>query len=393
MVVRAACTFVFLAAIASIAACTAKTPTPADESKDAGEDPVFILDSGEVPSCLESDLDGDGFGTNALCTMVDCNDGNIGIYPGAFEACNDLDDDCDGEKDEELGETPCGAGTCARTVPNCANGRPQACTPGQGVAELCNNLDDDCDGTADEELPGETCGTGACARTAFCVNGAYEACVPGAAAGETCNRIDDDCDGVVDNGFGATVVNSTYTALRALHAQCDGAGQRLGSDCNAAMHRLCAQNGCTTTGFGPLENSGDTAIVGCVVAAALIDTPFATLAQHHPPCDGAQERLGSNCNAAIHRYCVSMGFTSGFGPLEQSVTNALVGCVAAPKAQTVETTYTVLSGHHAGCTQASRIGPDCNAAINRFCASSGFSTGYGPVENSGDVAFVTCVSP
>jgi hypothetical protein len=342
---------------------------------------------------LESDLDGDGFGTNTLCTMIDCDETNIAIYPGAFEACNDLDDDCDGDKDEELGETPCGAGTCARVVANCAGGRPQACTPGQGMPEMCNGLDDDCDGAFDEELAGQTCGTGACARTANCVNGTFEQCVPGAAVAEACNRVDDDCDGVADNGFGATVVASTYSVLRTHHPPCDGNGQRLGPDCNAAMHRFCASNGCSTTGFGPLENSGDTAIVGCVVASGLFDTPFATLAQHQPPCDGTQERMGPTCNSAIHRYCTSMGFASGFGPLEQSPASALIGCLSAEKAQTLETSYTVLSGHHGGCTQASRIGPDCNAAINRFCTSSGFSTGYGPVENSGDVAYVTCVSP
>lgn len=381
----------FLAA--ALASCTADTEPPADGSQSDAGVIVELPDSGEPPSCLESDFDGDGYGTSAACAVIDCEDRNLGIYPGAFEACNGLDDDCDEAIDEELGETPCGTGVCARSVPNCVNGRPQACTPGAGTPELCNNLDDDCNGSIDDGVAGETCGVGACARTAACVNGGFEMCTPGASSGESCNRADDDCDGTIDNGFRAVVINSTYSALRLRHAQCDGAGQRMGPDCNAAIHRFCAGEGCSTTGFGPLENSGDTSIVGCVVAGALLDTPFAALAQHHPPCDGAGQRIGPDCNAAIHRYCLSMGFASGFGPLEQGASTALVGCVTAAQATVLETSYTVLSGHHDGCNAGTRIGPACNAAINRFCASSGFSTGYGPVENSGDVAFVTCVSP
>jgi hypothetical protein len=39
-----------------------------------------------------------------------------------------------------------------------------------------------------------------------------------------------------------------------------------------------------------------------------------------------------------------------------------------------------------------RFGPNCNAAINRFCAGRGFVGGFGPVENDGPNAFVVCVS-
>jgi hypothetical protein len=372
-------------------ACFAKEGTgPLGRAEDAGT--IDFPDSGEEPSCLESDGDGDGFGTNAKCATKDCDDSNINVYPGAFEACNALDDDCDREIDEGLGEGTCGEGPCARTVPHCVNGRPQQCTPGQGSPEVCNGADDDCDGQRDEEIAGESCGAGACARSALCVNGATEACVPGAPSAELCNRADDDCDGTVDNGIGATVIDGTYTALRTKHDACDGFGQRIGPQCNAAIHRWCASDGCTTSGFGPLENSGDTAVIGCVVAAALIDTPYATLAGHHDVCDGSRERIGPNCNAAIHRYCASMGFATGFGPNEQGPSTALVACLSPAQATVISTTYSNLSGFHGGCTTSSRIGPDCNAAINRFCQSSGYATGYGPVENSGDTSIVACVS-
>lgn len=352
--------------------------------------PPVDRDAGTAEPCAVSDDDGDGFGDDETCAVLDCDDTNASVYPGAPEACNGIDEDCDGDVDDDLGEGACGLGECRRTRPYCEDGRPRACEPAPPSDEQCNGLDDDCDGEIDEALVGETCGVGACGARAECIGGAWSTCTPGAPGVEACNRIDDDCDGTVDEGFGVQVLQSTYTALNAQHPQCDGVGERLGPNCNAAMHRICAQTECSTTGFGPLENSGDVSIVGCVRATGR-EVPYATLATFHGPCDGTGERMGPNCNAAIHRYCVSEGFVSGFGPTEQTADAALVQCLDAGVATTVGTTYTVLSGHHPGCTAARRIGPDCNAAISRFCSSRSDRTGYGPIENFGDDASVTCV--
>ncbi len=149
--------------------------------------------------------------------------------------------------------------------------------------------------------------------------------------------------------------------------------------------------GCTTSGFGPVENSGDGAGVTCVIGDVRT-TAFSALSVFHGPCDGVGERIGPNCNAAIHRYCASLGATTGFGPIENSGDTAVVTCV--PHAVVVTTSYSELVTHHGGCDGASeRIGVDCNAAIHRFCGSRGYTSGWGPVENSGDVAIVSCVGP
>ncbi len=355
---------------------------------DAGQS----LDAAIVDDCSSNDRDGDGFGTHPSCPVIDCDDTNIGVFPGAYEACNGADDDCDDAIDEDLGEGSCGVGACRVTQPFCRDGRPVACTPGQGSAELCNGVDDDCDGEVDEGVSGERCGTGACERTARCEGGVFGACVPGASETEVCNRIDDDCNGVVDDGFRIEVVNGSYLALSGLHAQCDGATERMGPNCNAAIHRFCAGQGCSTSGVGPLENSGDLAILACVTAEPSIDVPFATLAAQHPGCT-VNSRIGSDCNAAIHRYCASRGYASGFGPVEQGAESALVTCLRGEAARVEVTSYTVLMGHHDGCTAQTRLGPACNAAISRFCGQRGFRTGFGPVENSGDTAVVTCLVP
>ncbi len=118
------------------------------------------------------DLDGDGFGdrdgTPALAcyatltrrpTMVDCDDGDPLVFPGAGERCgNSIDDNCDGTVDENCtcssGETRTGGcplpGRCRDADAVCVGGLFQcAASPGP-VDETCNGVDDDCDGLLDE---------------------------------------------------------------------------------------------------------------------------------------------------------------------------------------------------------------------------------------------------
>ena len=82
----------------------------------------------------------------------DCDDSSSAINPDAKERCNGFDDDCDGEIDEELGETTCGLGVCQHTVPNCKDGQPQVCDPMEGAGpEVCgDSKDNNCDGEVDE---------------------------------------------------------------------------------------------------------------------------------------------------------------------------------------------------------------------------------------------------
>jgi hypothetical protein len=110
------------------------------------------------------DLDNDGYSS---CDG-DCDDANDAIYPGAAEACNGIDDDCDGQVDEGLTQYTYytdgdgdGYGT-ASTITSCSNTAPQgyasrggdckdanaAINP--GATEVCDGIDNDCDGMTDE---------------------------------------------------------------------------------------------------------------------------------------------------------------------------------------------------------------------------------------------------
>ena len=177
----------------------------------------------------------------------DCDDRAAAIHPGAVEACNGLDDDCDGTVDEP--------GTCAVVAYHCDADRdghpallptgtcerfacvPAGCTPTAGddcndndpavrpgVPETCNGMDDDCVGGVDDGEacplrtyhcdrdgdghrsldPSGTCRIFACVPPG-CVETAGDDCDdtratawPGAP--EPCNGRDDDCDGATDEG-------------------------------------------------------------------------------------------------------------------------------------------------------------------------------------------------
>ncbi len=287
------------------------------------------------------------------------------------------------------GDTNDCSNACGEGLQRCEGGAFTACSAPTAETETCNGRDDDCDGHIDEEITracsGE-CGPG----IETCVAGSFGACSARDRGTEECGgataHVDDDCDGRVDEGFGPQVVNSTYTNARTYHPRCDGSTERIGLDCNEAFHAFCstAPETCGTSGFGPLENSGDVAIVACVEAEVLV-TSYAELAVFHPDCAST----GLPCNSAIQRFCNDAGFPTGYGPVRENGAEVTVACV--PGSVAVETTYTELAMNHPGCTTSAPIGPTCNAAINRFCRARGAVTGFGPVESSGNTAVVGCV--
>ena len=70
------------------------------------------IDNGLIFLDFFTDIDGDGFGAGDVissCTDLgsgyttnntDCDDTNSGVYPGAEELCNSIDDNCDGQTDD-----------------------------------------------------------------------------------------------------------------------------------------------------------------------------------------------------------------------------------------------------------------------------------------------------
>jgi len=163
------------------------------------------------------DADGDGWST---CDG-DCDDAGSGVYPSATEIPYDgTDQDCDGADLDDVDGDGYPGGLSGD---DCADEDP-AVHP--GAAEACNGVDDDCDGTVpadevDADLDGFLACTGA-PGGGDCED-ADDLVSPLAA--EVCNGADDDCDGETDEdclSCTAWVPDDHATVQEGLDAALDG---------------------------------------------------------------------------------------------------------------------------------------------------------------------------
>ncbi len=140
----------------------------------------------------------------------------MGQVEPTAEQCNGADDDCDSRVDEDLGlGEPCeGVGVCGPGVVECRNARDLRCSSDPGgaddasAAEACNGLDDDCDGETDEDFgAGDACegrcgpGTIECDPVGATVCSTDPTGSEAAGRAEICDGVDNDCDEAVDEGF------------------------------------------------------------------------------------------------------------------------------------------------------------------------------------------------
>ena len=216
--------------------------------------------------------------------------------PDAQEACDGVDDDCDGAIDElpidGLGdacadpgfEAYLGIGRCTAGVRACSFGVPVCNGFVRPLAgdSLCNGVDDDCDGPVDEDVDFNhpyTCGSctpcvldnaiagcsaGEC-TVSVCLpgftdlngdpaDGCEYACMP--TGPETCDGLDNDCDGDFD--LDDADLSAPPTFCSSLGA-CAGTTPTCAADpCTGAVGWTCAYGGGTeldACGDLPLEEA------------------------------------------------------------------------------------------------------------------------------------------
>lgn len=191
--------------------------------------------AGQTTACYTGPAATQGIGS-CKDGVATCQDASFGACVGEqlpqTEACDGVDNDCNGVVDEGCScvngeQRPCysgptgtrGVGECTDGVQTCASGAWSNSCAGQTLpkAEACNGKDDDCDGQTDEALT-QPCSTACGTGSATCTAGSYSQCSAAAPSAETCNLADDDCDGECDEGAGCRVaVHRSVSTLNGGH--------------------------------------------------------------------------------------------------------------------------------------------------------------------------------
>ncbi len=215
--------------------------------------PVCLDGQCGAGQCDEGFFDADGRDDNG-CEYA-CERQNLGR-----EACNGVDDDCDGEADEGLlnacglcGPTP--AEVCDGIDNDCDGGIDEgllnACgLCGPTLAEVCDGIDNDCDGDIDEGLL-NACGLCGALPAEVCDGidndcdgdideSLLNACGQcGPTPTEVCNTIDDDCDGQIDEGL----LNACGLCGAVPVEVCDGNDNNCDGQTDEGLLNACGQCG------------------------------------------------------------------------------------------------------------------------------------------------------
>jgi hypothetical protein len=304
------------------------------------------LNCTDLPDGRCERLDGGSFCTRGCATDADCGVG--GDYACTEGRCRPRSGSC-----TCLASNAGNVRTCRNQAAAGVCFGSQTCDPAAGWSdcsaatpseEACNGLDDDCDGAVDEALARvpATCGEsntfGTCSAPWLCRGLAGWQCVDRTPAAEACNGDDDDCDGEVDEDF-VDAATGLYTALEhcgACGVSCVGAIPNATARCGVSPsgRARCEVASCDA-GFlqeGPLacvSTSVDTCVAcasdaSCAggACAALPDGDFCL-----PPCTtdaNCPERF--SCETLAGRsLCVP---DTGSCRCDGSDTSLLKGCAA-----------------------------------------------------------------
>jgi hypothetical protein len=198
-------------------------------------------------------------------------------------------------------------------------------------------------------------------------------------------------------GFGdasdsAKNFSTNFSTLQGYHRLCTPAAPG-GIECNAAVHRFCADHGYSGGGLGPVESSADSVQLTCLTgdAASLVSTNFAALKKYHPDCDVSHMKSGA-CNSAVSRLCETEGYGGGgFGPVEYIADSVFVTCVKSGHGSKLRAPLSAMQGYRPDCRFSTAASAACSTASFRHCAARGYLSGFGLLEYYDDTVELSCL--
>ena len=173
------------------------------------------------------DADADGV-AGPDCGGLDCDDAEPTTWPGAPEACDGVDSDCDGDLVDGFGDADGDGDPDCNDVDDDGDGDPDVtdCAPldptiSAFATEACDAIDSDCDGDlVDGYGDADSDGEPDCTDADDDGDGDPDAsdCAPAdptifSGAAEACDGIDSDCDGDLVDGFPDTDGDGTPDCL------------------------------------------------------------------------------------------------------------------------------------------------------------------------------------
>ncbi len=177
---------------------------------------LLFVTTAAAQQCTDNDLDG-YFKEGGICGLIDCNDNDKTVFPGASELCDAKDNNCDGKLDftTDVDRDGDGVPMCAE---DCNDNNPHISPEVQegpyDRITCSDGIDNDCDyriDMADEDCikeckdnDGDGFGN---PGLIICANGPLTDCndsdasIHPEAADNSCNNIDENCDGYNDEGY------------------------------------------------------------------------------------------------------------------------------------------------------------------------------------------------